>query len=202
MTQQLLTTRTLMNRIYKDLCGFEIPSEDNQRVKKSKGSPVYGEIRHAALNKLLAFLKLDKKDVFYDLGSGVGKVVIHTALTTLVKKSVGVELSLLRYKEASVAFGRACEYEPLLKSKITLLHKDLMSVDLSEATVIYVCSTAFSIKFMKEVSKRLAQFTHPFRLVSLQELPDEKHFRLLKILRLDMSWMRSTPVHIYERRSA
>ncbi len=196
MTEQQLSTRQFMNRIYKDLCGFEIPAEDSQLIKKSKGSPIYGEIKHTALAKLLDYLALTPADTFYDLGSGVGKVILHTALTSKVKKAIGVELSTARHQEAQIAFGRAREYEPSLAKRVVFLNQDLMTVDLSDATVIYTCSTAFSIKFMVEVTKRLGQFTHPFRLVTLQELPLEKHFRLIQTLRLDMSWLRNTPVHV------
>lgn len=199
MEQQLLSTRKIMNRIYKDLCGFEIPSTDSEAIKKSKGSPVYGEIKHAALDKLLNYLALTEEDILYDLGSGVGKVVIHCAMTTPLKKAIGVELSSARHQEAHIAFSRACEFNPTLKHRAAFLNQDLMTIDLEDATVIYMCSTAFSLKFMTEVCKRLAHFKHHFRLVSLQELPTEKNFRLIKVLRLDMSWLRNTPVHIYER---
>ncbi|OPZ23156.1 MAG: Histone methylation protein DOT1 [bacterium ADurb.BinA186] len=199
MEQQLLSTRKIMNRIYKDLCGFEIPISDSQIIKKSKGSPVYGEIKHAALDKLLNYLALTDKDILYDLGSGVGKVVLHCAMTTPLKKAIGVELSSARHLEAEIAFARACEFNPRLKNRAQFVNQDLMTIDLTNATVIYMCSTAFSIKFMNEVCKRLGQFKHHFRLVSLQDLPTQKNFRLIKVLRLDMSWLRNTPVHIYER---
>ena len=199
MTEQQLSTRQFMNRIYKDLCGFDIPATDTQVIKKSKGSPVYGEIKHTALTKLLDYLALTPADTFYDLGSGVGKVILHTALTTGVKKAIGVELSTARHQEAEIAFARARDFSPSLEERVRFINQDLMSVDLSDATVIYTCSTAFSLKFMVEVTKRLGQFTQPFRLVTLQELPLEKHFRLIQTLRLDMSWLRNTAVHVYER---
>lgn len=198
MTEQL-SLRQIMNRAYKDLCGFEIPKTDSLTIKKSKGSPVYGEIKQAALDKLLSYLNLSTKDVFYDLGSGVGKVIMQTALSTPAKKIVGVELSHSRHHEAEIALSRLIAHDPSLKTKVMLLNKDLMTVDLSDATVIYSCSTAFSIKFMAEIVKRLLTFPQTFRLVSLQELPEENDFELEDILRLDMSWLRSTPVHIYKR---
>ena len=61
---QQLTLRQIMNRIYKDLGGFEIPREDEQVVRKSKGSPIYGEINYQALSILLDYLKLGPEDTF------------------------------------------------------------------------------------------------------------------------------------------
>src|SRR5690606_36408380 len=144
---------------------------------KSKGSPIYGEIKHQALNQLLDYLALDNNDVFVDLGSGVGKVVLHTALVTPVKKAIGIELSTTRFLEAKEALKRASQWSPYIRSRCAFKNADLMEVNLSKATVIYTCSTAFSMAFMKKVSERLGSFTHDFRLVSPQELPQNKHFQ-------------------------
>jgi hypothetical protein len=190
-----------MNRIYKDLEGFEIPREDEQWVRKSKGSPIYGEINQQALSYLLDYLQLAPKDVFYDLGSGVGKVVMQTALSTPVGRAAGVELSVARYEEALVALERACNYETNLSKRVQFYNEDLLTTNLHKATVIYTCSTAFSQSFMKKLSEHLANFKHNFKLISLQDLPESPDFELLEILKLDMSWTRKAPVHIYRRLS-
>jgi len=199
MNKKTLSTRQIINRIYKDIEGFEIPSIDAKRVRESKGSPIYGEINHEALNKLLKYLRLGPKDVFFDLGSGVGKVITQTLLTTPVKLAVGVELSKIRHHDARLAMKRAYDFDPSIKNRVRLLNKDLLTVDLHEATVIYTCSTAFSQLFMKKLTKRLQSFNHHFILVSLQDLPEIPEFKLIKKLKLDMSWLKCTPVYIYQR---
>lgn len=197
--KEKLSTRQIINRIYKDIEGFEIPRADEKRVRQSKGSPLYGEINYQALNKLLSFLKLRSNDIFYDLGSGVGKVITQTLLTTPVKQAVGVELSKVRHDDALLALKRADEFDASIQRRVQLLNEDLLQVDLTRATVIYTCSTAFSQLFMNKMTKRLASFDHAFKLISLQDLPDHPDFKLNATLRLDMSWLRSTPVHIYQR---
>lgn len=199
MLKEQLSTRQLINRIYKDIEGFEIPKYDASHVRKSQGSPIYGEINHAALNKLLKHLKLSTNDVFYDLGSGVGKVITQTLLTTPIKLAVGIELSKSRHEGAVIALKRAASYEPSINQRVKLINKDLLTVDLSAATVIYTCSTAFSQSFMNKLTKRLASFKHSYRLISLQDLPEHPDFKLEAKLRLDMSWLRNTEVHIYQR---
>jgi SAM-dependent methyltransferase len=194
-----LSHRQIMNRIYKDISGFEIPKNDTALIRQSKGSPIYGEINHQALNKLIDYLALTENDVFYDLGSGVGKVVLHVAMCSPVKKAVGVELSLARFHDARNALTRALDFMPELKKRVDFVHDDLQNVDLKKASVIYSCSTAFSQKFMNLLVKNLAIYKHNFRLLSLQELPEQKHFKLINTIPLDMSWMRHCPVHIYER---
>lgn len=200
MTAESISLRKILNQVYKDICGFEIPKDEEAVVKSSKGSPLYGEINHQAVNNLLEYLALGPKDVFVDLGSGVGKVVLHAALKTEVKRAIGVELSTTRHHDALEALKRASEWQPKLKTRCQFINADLMTVDLKEATAIYTCSTAFSQGFMKQFTNRLADFTQNFRLITLQELPPTKHFDLEEVLRLDMSWIRKTAVHIYRRR--
>lgn len=194
-----LTTRQIMNRIYEDICGFDIPKNDEKLVRQSKGSPVYGEITHQSICKLLDYLNLSNRDIFFDLGSGVGKVVLQVSLLSKVKRAIGVELSTTRYQEANLALTRSLEFMPGLKNRCYFINDDLMNVDLKKATIIYTCSTAFSMAFMKKIAHRLSHYHHPFRLVSLQDLPPNKWFELVDTIKLDMSWIRKTPVHIYRR---
>lgn len=199
MNTATLSHRQIMNRIYKDICGFEISKTDEARVKKSSGNPLYGEIKHGSIEKLVDYLNLTKADVFFDLGSGIGKVVVQVALLSPVKKSVGIELSKTRHKDATSALMEAYTWLPHLKNRCEFLNADLMTADLSSATVIYTCSTAFSIRFMKKIVTRLATLPQDFKLISLQELPENIYFALVDVIRLDMSWVRKTPVYIYQR---
>jgi hypothetical protein len=200
MNQTNLTIRQIMNRIYKDICGFEIPKTDVQEIKKSQGSPIYGEINYKSLNKLLWYLQLEPHDIFFDLGSGVGKVILYTALTTPIKKAVGIELSETRHQDALLALKRASIWHPGIDHRCQFLNTDLMTVDLSPASIVYTCSTAFSLTFMKKITDKLSRFTHDFRLITLQDLPNDKNFSLIHTLKLDMSWVRKCPVYIYRRR--
>lgn len=194
-----LTEKQIFNRIFKDLSGFDIPKNEEALIKQSKGSPVYGEINFTATKKLLDYLKLKRDDCFYDLGSGVGKMVLQTLMHTKVKKAVGIELSKERSDCSKIALKRSLEWFPDFKTRASFLNKDLMNVNLKDATVIYTCSTAFSIKFMKEIINKLSTIKGPLKVVSLQDFPKNNHFELVDILKLDMSWIKKTPVHVYKK---
>ncbi len=196
-----LSKRQTMNRIYRDICGFEIPKDDEKNVRHSKGSPIYGEINLAAMGKLFDAIKLSSSDTLYDLGAGVGKVILYAGLFTPVKKAVGVELSKTRHDDSLLALKRAQEMQQKIDHRCRFINADLLTMDLSDASVVYTCSTAFSRDFMRSVAQFLGQFNQPFRLVSLQDLPNARYFELVDRINLDMSWQRNTPVHIYQRRN-
>lgn len=58
------------------------------------------ELNDKQINELIELAKFTEKDFFYDLGSGEGKVVIHVAMLTKVKKSIGIEAYRKPYKIA------------------------------------------------------------------------------------------------------
>ena len=51
----------------------------------------YGEVTYQGMEKLYDALDLKKDDVFYDLGCGVGKLVLYVALRGGPQRSVGLE---------------------------------------------------------------------------------------------------------------
>jgi 16S rRNA G966 N2-methylase RsmD len=70
-------------------------------------------------------------DVVYDLGSGDGRL-LFAALERGAGKVVGIELNAEVLKTA-----RVNAKEQRLEEKVAFLHADVMTVDLSEATVIF-----------------------------------------------------------------
>ena len=188
----------LIRRLYREIDVFEIPREEEKAIYASRGSPVYGELMPAAIGHLLAYLQLGESDVFYDLGSGSGKVVLQAAITAPARKCVGVELSATRVAEARKVLQLARDRGLIRARACAFRQEDIMKTYLRDATVIYTCSTAFSLRFMNMVAARIGRLGRRLRFVTLQELDERRGFERIDELRLDASWQRRTPVHIYQ----
>jgi SAM-dependent methyltransferase len=188
---------TRVRRIYRPLDGFAIPREDVRTVERSRGSAIYGELMPTATVRLLEQLELTRADVFYDLGAGVGKVVLLAALTTPVKRAIGIELSPRRVATGNEALALACAERLRGAERASLIEADMLRCDLADATVVYTCSTAFSHAFVRKLVRRLASLPKLRMVVSLQELDDDCGFEPLATPRLDASWKRGTKVHVY-----
>jgi hypothetical protein len=187
-----------VHQLFRRVHGWSISSAEERRVLAAKSSPTYGEIRPAALARLLTSLELQPKDVLYDLGSGIGKVVVQAALSVRVRRIVGVELVPSRHVIAERILARARERGLLLTRRVEVQCGDFMRADLSKATVVYTCSTAFSDAFMRAVARRLARVGRPgLTLVTTQELDPAGRFTPMRVLELDMSWRRAAQVHVY-----
>jgi hypothetical protein len=188
-----------LRRIYREIDGFAISREDVRSVERSRSSATYGELMPTATLRLLEQLALTRRDVFYDLGAGVGKVVLLAAITTPVARAIGVELAPQRVVRGQLALAAArAEALPGAK-RATLIEADMLRCPLEDATIVYTCSTAFPSAFMRRLMRRLAQLPRLRTIVSLQDFDRHPGFQLVATPRLDASWKRRTKIHIYAR---
>jgi hypothetical protein len=189
---------TTVRRLYRDVDGFEIAQSQERRIERAKSSATYGEIMPAATVHLIDALQLGRDDVFVDLGSGVGKVVVTAALRSQVRRAVGVELACDRHRRGLGVVEAAQDQGVLRPGVVELRNENVMRTDLTGATVLYTCSTAFPYAFTERLARRVRKLGRPVRFVTLQELDsDLPGFALDAILRLDMSWARKRKVHVY-----
>lgn len=96
---------------------------------------------------LITKARLSPRDVFYDLGSGLGQVVVLVHLLTGVKAR-GVE-----YEPAYCAYAQRCASD-LGLSQVEFVNGDAREADLSEGTVFYMY-TPFEGEMLEFVLRRL-----------------------------------------------
>ncbi len=82
------------------------------------------------VEKMLAMVKIEEKDVLYDLGCGDGRIVIAAARKYKVR-GVGIDIDprrILECKENARIAG--------VKDRVTFIERDVLKVDISTATVV------------------------------------------------------------------
>jgi precorrin-6B methylase 2 len=188
----------LLKELYKEKSGYCINDNECASIKKSGGDDTYGEITDEAVQIIINELKPTADDVFYDLGSGIGRMTFKMYLDSPIKKAIGVELSPTRHANA---MHIKCELEKrgkIDKGRILeFRNEDMMKTSIEDATIIYLASTCLSNDFMKKITNRLAGLKKGLRVLSLRKLPS-RAFRKIKTLKLKMTWSDSVPVHWYE----
>lgn len=103
----------LLDKIYEGIAsGFNIDAAEETYIRDRGGAPTYGEIIKPSMRGLADKLKIKKGDVFYDLGSGTGKLVCYMYMATPVEKAIGIELSESRYKRSLEALERLHAQKP------------------------------------------------------------------------------------------
>lgn len=198
-----INSQEFLNEAYKDKNG--VISEEEKKIIAEQGcATVYGEILPTSLKTLLDDLRITSNDVFYDLGSGIGKVTIQAYLDYPFKKAVGIELSPTRCNHAISAYN-------MLKIKNAIAHhrtlefkiEDITKSDLNDATVIFMCSTCFPDDLMVKLTKKLSTLKSGLKVLTLKLLstPEKYGFKQIKEYNLPMTWSSTTPVYSYQLNS-
>lgn len=181
------------------ISGFNINSDETSMIVTKGGAPTYGEITVESFQTLLDDLTLTDKDVFYDLGCGVGKTCVHVALVTPAK-AVGIELSPTRVNHAKKVQQELIQTKQLTNPERLKFHeRNIFDDPMSDATVIFLCSTCFSNDLMKNITDKIVALPQKgIRVISLKSLPEHKNLMLENTYYLPMTWSNSTPVHLYK----
>ena len=118
------------------------------RQKSGRPEQNMGEVCMVGVTSLLKALKLEVKDVFLDVGAGIGNVVAQVALQSRACKVVGIEIREHAVSLARRAISGATLHHRQLW-KITLLCGDIRTPDtiehrsVQESTVLYCFNTLF-----------------------------------------------------------
>jgi 16S rRNA A1518/A1519 N6-dimethyltransferase RsmA/KsgA/DIM1 with predicted DNA glycosylase/AP lyase activity len=111
------------------------------------GAP-YAPTPNKNVKQLLKELKLTKKDVVYDLGSGDGRLLIE--VSKFKAQAIGFEINPFLY------LFTLYRIKQIIRAKVYL--KDFWKQDLSNATIIF----AFILpQFMSRLEKKLASEVKP-----------------------------------------
>lgn len=187
----------------------------------------YGEATTMGVRQLIQLLELkglDEEDrhkcdtpiIFYDLGSGAGKLVAQVFLENVVHCSIGVELSAHRHSLAEQNWSNlqkspeaaSGEFHQMFTTnhfmgqpKVQFLNQDILDTDFSDATHLYISSLCFpdevTDKVCDVVMNNHRQFGRLRMVVALSNLPlfeaEENRSRWKKSFELiHMTWGFST----------
>ena len=117
------------------------------------GRDTYGEITQKGTDDLVRHFKkhFNNNTVFYDLGSGLGKMVLHIGLQYDIKKSIGIELSKERYQGAIDLKEKYAKNNTNIQFHL----KSFLDYNLSDATVIYMDNTCMSHEMNEIIYNKL-----------------------------------------------
>ncbi len=98
-------------------------------------------------------LRKNSRQIFIDLGSGNGQVIIYSALKYGIR-SIGIEIDPILIKEAKKSIRLLKEgniFKKKVLRKITLIHGDFYAHNLKDYDFIYIYSLPTMQKYLKHV---------------------------------------------------
>lgn len=145
-----------ITELYRNVSGFiSYQPGEKENAQLEKVFLTYGEILFASFNKVLQEMDIREDDVFYDLGSGAGKSTLQFFLKTPVKKVIGIEANKLRNDSAVKIYKQVKRDLPELFNERILecRQSNFLDQDLSDATILYTCSTCFNTELLADIGK-------------------------------------------------
>jgi len=120
----------------------------------------YGEILRSGVDSIIEkinkYKKISDKDLFVDIGSGSGKLVLHTAIKSNIKTFVGIEIVPQRQR-----------YSKYIQNKIDVgdksvffLEKDVRNFDLSVATIVFMNDVCFDDDLSNYIYSNMSKGCH------------------------------------------
>jgi len=136
----------ILNDIYKIK-----PYRDYFNITKFKcrGDADYGEVTQKCTDTIVKYFEkhFNPNTIFYDLGCGLGKMVIHIGLQYNPKKSCGIELSKERIKCGFNLKDKYCKDNNI----ISFIEGSFFENDISDATVVYCDNQAFREELLPQI---------------------------------------------------
>ena len=148
--------------------------ETNSEMNESDEKFVYGEISKRGVKDLSKELQ-DFSGVFYDLGSGNGKMILHLSLISNFNKYIGVELSLPRY-QYSLRINTFLKQE-----NVNFINGDFLTIDFSDANFIFCNDSMMSSNIIESLIKKIPTGCY---YTSFHKNRDE----FIKTISLNVSW--------------
>jgi len=162
------------------------------KEKHDNDSLTYGEIDTVALLDLLARLKPTAQDVFYDLGSGLGKAVFAAKFCHPQMRAIGIERQAELHDLAEkIGHSKAPPHAKYICD-------DFLNVDISDATIILINATAFNGELWEALLAKLKALKPMTKIIiTSKKLPSSDFIKRYGAME-KMNWGLCT-THIYEK---
>lgn len=151
----------------------------------------YGEILYSGVDKILSVIRPSDSDVFVDYGSGLGKMVLHVFLKSLVKEAYGIEIVPELYHHALNAAQRMQQDLPGFyqgNRKLTFLLGSFLEIPLTTATIAMVNSTCFTQSLLNQLGTLIEQTPSIHTVLSLRPIGLLERLAFKKSFRIECSW--------------
>ncbi|XP_058821838.1 histone-lysine N-methyltransferase, H3 lysine-79 specific [Topomyia yanbarensis] len=166
-------SRGLLRHIIQQVYNQAVIEPEKLNQYEPFSPEVYGETSFDLICQMIDQFKITGDDVFVDLGSGVGQVVLQMAASTAVKICYGIEKADVpsRYAEGMTAtfkmwmrwFGKKYgDYELIKGDFLADEHRE----KITSATIVFVNNFAFGPNVDHQLKERFADLKDGARIVS------------------------------------
>jgi len=190
--------KIIFEQLYKSIDGIEISLNERKRLQIEDKTFVYGEVLFEECVKLLKKAGLNKNDVFYDLGCGLGKPNLIASLVFEPKKSVGIELLNDLFEKAREISKRFKEILPDHPTLLEFRKNDFLKENFYDADFVFSHATCFTKEQIEKLEKKFLKLKKGATIILATKKLNDENFRLFEKEKYYVSWG-STDFYIYKK---
>ena len=189
----IATSMQFLNKLYAPINGTYISQQERKRLKLEEDAFTYGEIDFITFMLIFSKIKVEDQEIFYDLGSGTGKVVFTVALWGSFSKVYGIELLPGLHEIASNQLEQAkiflADDERMSKlQSIQFLQGDFKNIDFSDADILFINATCLSHPTWVLLLEKFSKLRTGARIIITTKKIPLKEFSLIYHDTILMSW--------------
>jgi len=202
-TSRIRKAYHIQAKLYESINGSTLSKQDRKTLGNDCFELVYGETDFYTLAAILGDIHPSENSIFYDLGSGTGRVCISAALLYPLQKIYGIECLPSLY-QCSVAQLKELQKYPDLPENfqpntIQFIQADFLEQDISEADIILVNGTGFFGESKQHLLEKLSEAKSQSYIISISKSLPEDTFILQNVKLWPMSWGMSL-IYVYRKR--
>lgn len=176
MTEQRLNkfaSRELLRHIIQLVYNTAVEEPDKLNKYESFSPEVYGETSFDLVCQMIDQIEISCDDVFIDLGSGVGQVVLQMAGALQLKSCLGIERAEVPSQyaiEMDLTFRRWMRWFGKKYNDYELIKGDFLGDEhrekINSATIVFVNNFAFGPNVDHQLKERFADLRDGAKIVS------------------------------------
>ncbi|EKX53516.1 hypothetical protein GUITHDRAFT_133213 [Guillardia theta CCMP2712] len=112
--------------------GWQLPTNEIIEIQAQGGFPTYGELLPSGVDALVQLTGMDQQTVFYDLGSGTGKVVLQALVAH--RSSFGIDARAVHVRE----FSDPGYSQIPTTTTVSEIFEHIASADVPQPSYVYV----------------------------------------------------------------
>jgi|UniRef100_A0A6C0IEH2 hypothetical protein len=189
------------NKLYNGLSGFGLGHSDGEHnitygELKDESLPILYEVfsRYAPLSNIIGSYRN-----FYDLGSGVGKVVLGLTALNSSLKGIGIEVVSERVQQANTALQRVRDSS--LKQRIEFLCLSFLddSIHYGKACWLFISNLCFTEDVKQKLTEKLERELNAGAVIVCSKALNSDKFEQVNYITLPMSWSDESKVYVYKK---
>lgn len=154
----------------------------------------YGEILLHSFYQNLKILQPKAHEIFYDIGSGSGKLVCSAAILFDIKRAVGIEIQNPLYEFSTKLLRKLkhlqrhnADWQTKL-AKVQFHLGDMFALGFHDADIIFINATCFQLENWRQLEEMFIQLKPGTRIMMTTKYLNEPHFKMIHSLQYEMSW--------------